>query len=140
MNNILHGELVKICPTASVTFAGTHHPPPHCAHIHCLISRNTQQALVNVSGCNFFHIEEYNSTPLLHKHFHFRHYFIKLPHYCYLLQSIYITEYWCEGSTSTVIPPISASDIMGQHNYNTGDVTFRAALVLNFNYGQAQTK
>ena len=41
-------------------------------------------------------------------------------------------EYWWEGSTSTAIPPTSASDIVGQH-YKVGDVTFRAALIrLNF--------
>lgn len=31
-----------------------HHPPPHCAHIHCLVSVKLQQRLMNVSGCHFF--------------------------------------------------------------------------------------
>ena len=31
-----------------------HHLPPHCTHIHCLVSVNIQQALMNVSSCNFF--------------------------------------------------------------------------------------
>jgi len=35
-------------------------------------------------------------------------------------------EYWWEGSTSTVIPPTSASDIIRQHN-KIGGITFRAA-------------
>ena len=30
------------------------HPLPHCAHIHCLVSKNVQQASMNVNGCNFF--------------------------------------------------------------------------------------
>ena len=38
-----------------------------------------------------------------------------------------VTEYWREGSTSTAIPPIFASDIMGQH-HKIGSVTFRASL------------
>lgn len=37
-------------------------------------------------------------------------------------------EYWWEGSTSTAIPPTSASDIMGQRNKLEG-TTFRAVLV-----------
>ena len=37
-------------------------------------------------------------------------------------------EYWWKGSTSTSIPQISASDVMGQHN-KIGGITFGAALV-----------
>jgi len=37
-------------------------------------------------------------------------------------------EYWWEGSTSTAIPPTSASDAMSQRN-KTGGITSRAALV-----------
>ena len=36
--------------------------------------------------------------------------------------------YWWEGSTSTAIPTISASDIVGQHN-KIGHISFRAALI-----------
>ena len=39
-----------------------------------------------------------------------------------------VVEYWCEGSTSTDVPPKSTSDIVHQHN-KTGGITFRAALV-----------
>ena len=28
----------------------------------------------------------------------------------------HVMEYWREGSTSTAIPPIAASDVMGQRN------------------------
>jgi len=37
-------------------------------------------------------------------------------------------EYWLEGSTFTVTPPTSTSDVVGQHN-NIGGTTFRAALM-----------
>jgi len=39
-----------------------------------------------------------------------------------------VMEYWWEGSTSTAIPPISASDVVGQHN-KIARVTFGAILV-----------
>jgi len=39
-----------------------------------------------------------------------------------------VVEYWWEGSTSTAIPPKSASDVMGQQN-TIGGITFGAALV-----------
>jgi hypothetical protein len=54
----------------AVATAEMHHPPPHCAHIHSLASINVQQTSLNVNGCNFFRIEEFNDTPLLCAHFH----------------------------------------------------------------------
>ena len=48
----------------AVVIAEMHHPPPHCFHIHCLDSINVQQMSVNVSGCHFFHIEEFNGTSM----------------------------------------------------------------------------
>ena len=54
----------------AVATAETCHPPPHCVNIHCLVSINVQQASLNVIGCNFFHMEEFSYTPLLHTHFH----------------------------------------------------------------------
>ena len=41
-----------------------------------------------------------------------------------------VTEYWWEGSASTVLPSTPASDVMGQQN-ETGGITFRAAFVDN---------
>jgi hypothetical protein len=41
-------------PHINVATAETHHPLPHCAHIHCLVSANVQQASMNVKGGNFF--------------------------------------------------------------------------------------
>ena len=39
-----------------------------------------------------------------------------------------VTEYWWEGSASTAIPPMSASDIMGPCNEIEG-INFGAALI-----------
>jgi len=38
----------------TISTAEMYCPPPHCAHIHCLVSINVQQASVNVSGSCFF--------------------------------------------------------------------------------------
>jgi len=37
-------------------------------------------------------------------------------------------EYWQEGSTSTVMPQTSTSNVVGQY-HRTGDITFGAAFV-----------
>jgi len=70
----------------AVATTETHHPLPHCANIHCLVSVNIQQASMNVIGCNFFCMEEFNYTPLLHTHFHIRRHFVRLPLCCHLSQ------------------------------------------------------
>ena len=49
-----------------------HHPPPHCADIHFLVSINVQPVLMNVSGCNFFCMVEFHYMLFLHTHFHVR--------------------------------------------------------------------
>ena len=72
MNKSLHVTLVTV------------HTSGHYAHIHCLVSLNVQPASMNVSGCNFFCMEEFSDTPLLHQHFHVRHHFIRLPLCCHL--------------------------------------------------------
>ena len=61
-------------------------------------------------------------------HLCFRCHSVRLPLCCHLSHSNK-TEYWWEGLTSTVVPPPSASDVMGQNN-KTGGITFRAALAL----------
>jgi len=45
---------------------------------------SVQQSSMNVSGCHFFHMEEFSSTPLLHMCFHVRYHFVKLPLCCHL--------------------------------------------------------
>ena len=73
MNKSLHAVLVKICingddPLLLLPLLSA--PPiPHCAHIHCLVFVNVQQALMNVIGCKFLHMEEFSCTSLLHTHF-----------------------------------------------------------------------
>ena len=42
------------------------------------------------------------------------------------------TEYWWEGSTYTVIPPTSVSDVVGQHN-KIGDNTSKADFIFEIN-------
>ena len=70
--------------TTDVTTAKTYHPLPHCAHVHYLVSINVQQVSVNVNGCHLFHMEEFNSTPLLHPHLHVRCHSVRLPICCHL--------------------------------------------------------
>jgi len=55
--------------TAAVTTAEMHHSLSHCTLNHRLVSTNIQQASMNANGCDYFCIEEFNSTPLLHTHF-----------------------------------------------------------------------
>ena len=52
--------------------AETLHPLLRCAHIHCLVFINIQQVSMNVSGGNYFRIDEFNSTPALHTLIHIR--------------------------------------------------------------------
>jgi len=51
----------QMWPTVAVITAETHHLPSHCAHIHCLVSINVQQVLINVNGYNFFFMEVFSS-------------------------------------------------------------------------------
>ena len=53
----------------------------------------------------------------------------------FVTQQQNVMEYWREGSASAAIPPISASDVVNQHN-KTGGITFRAALVHYFDNHQ----
>ena len=98
--------------------------------IHCLVSRNIQQKSITVNVCNFFCMEEFNFTPLLHTHFHVRHHFVTLPPP--LLPSVSwqnVMECWWEDSASTAISPPFTFDIVGPHN-KIGGITSRAALIL----------
>ena len=67
-----------------MTHCHCHHcwnaPPPAslCSHC-CLVSINIQQALMEVNRCNFFHMEEFSATPLLHPHYHDRCHSVRLP-------------------------------------------------------------
>ena len=103
-------------PTVAVTIAEMHHPPPHWTHIHCLVPRNIQQALINwmahlCTSMSDAHLSDCPSAAICH-------------------MATNVMEYWWEGSTSTAVLPASASDVVGEHNI--GDITFRAALIHNF--------
>ena len=87
----------------AVTTAETSHPPPHCANIHCLVSINVQQASMNVIGCNFSRMEEFNYTPLFHTHFRVRRHFVRLPHCCHLLHGNEI-EWNISGKVQPLLP------------------------------------
>jgi len=69
-HEVLH-QLCMAIPEHGLSFysdvatAETHHPLPHCALFHCLVSINIMQVLTHVSGCQFFPLEEFNATPLL---------------------------------------------------------------------------
>ena len=94
-----------------------HHPLPHCAHTHCLVSISAQQVSVNVNGGNFFCMEDFSDTPLLHTHF--IHTMLDAILSDSLSADICHMATECNGTlvgTSTAIPPTSASDIVGQHN------------------------
>ena len=103
-----------------VTTAEMHHPLPHCAHIHCWVSINIQQALMNISVCHFFCTEEFNVTPLLHTHFHVRCHFIRLPLCCHLS---YSNKMLTNSSSSPLLMVIRPEDL--QSNMATAEQTYQ---------------
>ena len=52
-----------------------------------LTSTGWSQVPMNVSKCNFVHMEQFSDTSLLHMHFHIRHHFFRLPLCCHLSYS-----------------------------------------------------
>jgi len=100
----------------AVTTAEKHHPSSHGTNIHCWVSINIQQELMNVSRLQLFHTAEFSDTPLLHIHLHVRRHWSDCPLLPSVTQQQPGMEYWWEGLISTVITPIAASDIMSQHH------------------------
>ena len=109
----------------TVVTAETHYPPPHCAHINCLVSINVQEfqrvPFFSLGGIQFHTFAPYavpcqipfcQTAPLLPS----------------VTQQQNVTEYWWEGSTSTSTPPTSACDSVGQNN-EIGGITSGAALL-----------
>jgi len=86
------------------------------------------QRSANVDECLFLHMEEFSDTPLLHMCLCVRCHSVRLPLCYHLSHSNKLMKYWWEDSTSTAVPPTSASDIMSQSN-NMGGITFGAALI-----------
>jgi len=107
-----------------------HHPSPHCAHIHSVVSINIQQASVNVDGCHFFPHERIQWHNFASTTVPGQTPFCQTPP---LLPSVTckqnIGKYWWEGSVSTTIAPKSASDVTGQP-HKIGGITFGAALYI----------
>ena len=112
MSNSLHGALGKICMSRGdpqSLSAEMQYPPPHCAHIQCLVSINVQQASI----CQWIHflfsawriqLDTFSAYTLP----------CQMPFYqtAHLLPSVSwqpnVIEYWREGSTSTAVAPTSA--------------------------------
>ena len=102
------------------------HPPPHCAHTHCLVSINIQEVSVNDNECHFFSIWKKSVTYL---------YFIHISLSDTILTDCSSAAICCkvtkhkgiavESSTSV---SATTSDVKGQHN-KIGDATFGAAFV-----------
>ena len=113
---------------STAAFAEMHHSPPYCAHIHCWVPINVQQALMNVNRCHFFCMEEFSVTPLLHPHFYVRCYSVRLPLCCHLSNGKkHVIEYW-RGVSASPAMPTSTSDVVGQENKICG-ITFGAILL-----------
>jgi len=61
-----HSWSSALAEATPVTTSETHHLPPHCAYVHCLVSIKAQRVLMNVSGCHFFPTWRNSITHLLH--------------------------------------------------------------------------
>ena len=106
----------------SVTTAETHHPTPHCAHTHSLVSTTILQVSMNVNGCHFFlhgEIQWHTSTSST----------LSYQTDISVTQQNNVMEYCWEGSTFTAIPSPTVPDVVGQQHSKIGGITFRATLV-----------
>ena len=63
-------------------------------------------------------------------HAHVGCHFVRLPLCCHLLHCNKMK--WNIGSTSTAIPPASASDVVGQHHNKIEGTTYGAAILQAF--------
>ena len=109
-----------------MSLSQVHTATPHCAHIHCFVSRN-QQALMNASECHFVHMEKFSSTPLFRTHFHVRRHFVRLPLCCHLSHRNNMLRN-IGHSASTAMVLTSTSDIVSQNN-KIGGINFKTALI-----------
>ena len=106
MNDSLHATLISICTNAGNPLSPLlkHYPVPHCANIHCLISKYIQKALISVSSCHFLCVKEFSDTSLFYRCIYVRCHFVTLPLCCCVTQQQHVSEYLWEGSASTAIP------------------------------------
>ena len=111
-----------------VAVADMHHPPPHCAHRHCLVSINIQQGLMNVN-VQFFATWR---NSVIHLCFTCTLVSVAILLNCPSAATCHTATkcdgYWWEGSPSTAIPPTSTSVVIDYHN-EIGSITFEAALL-----------
>ena len=108
MNKSLYATLIKVCSSGGdpLLLWPLLNTPPTTSHP--LFGLHKDSASIN--ECQWvllFQHEDFNSTPLLHLHFHVRHHSVRLLLCCHLAAK------WngilVEGSTSTAIAPTSAS-------------------------------
>jgi len=130
MNRSLHAMLIKICtskgdPLSLLLKCTTH---PSLCYIHCLVSTNVQQALMNINGHHFFFLEEFNDTLVPSIHTSMSDTVLsECPSAAICHTGTNVMGCWWEGSTCAAIPT-STSNVVGQHHKTEG-ITFRAALV-----------
>jgi hypothetical protein len=74
-------------------------------------------------------MEEFSDQPRLHMQFHVGRHFVDCSSAAICCTATKLKIYWQEVSTSTVISPASASNIMGKHN-KIGGIALRAPLVV----------
>ena len=87
------------------------------------------EASVNVSGYFFFfRMGEFSGTFALYALPCQTPFYQTAPVLSSVTQQQNVKGYWWEGSTSTAVPPTSASDAVGQHN-QIGGITFGASLI-----------
>ena len=133
MSKSLHPVLctahITICTSGGdLLLTEKHHPPTRCAHIHCLVSINIQQASIDVSGCNLFFMEEFSDTPFLHPHSMSNTVLSDCPS-----AAVCHTATKCSGILVGRFNICHTMDIylMGQH-HKIGGITFGVAIVYLF--------
>ena len=138
MNKSLNTTLIIVrmaicnvaCLSHIVITAETHHPPPHCANIHCFISIKCSTSVKECQWVQFFpyggiqfHIF---ASSLLPCQTSFCQIALLLPS---ATRQQNLMEYWKECSVSIAIPLTSAPDVVGQHN-KTGGIDFGTCFML----------
>jgi len=119
MTKSLYASLSKTCthwrwPTVSITTSQTQHPPLHCAHSHCLVFINGQQAVSPFFPCGGIQCHTFASHAFpCQTSFH-----QTAPLLPSVTQQQNGMEYWWEGSASTAIPPTSTNDNVDQNQKN----------------------
>lgn len=88
MSKSLHAMLIKICttggePLSLFATAYMHHPPPHCAHIHYLVSINIQRQWISVGAT----VSTWRNS---------------IPHFCFNTLLCYLSDCRCAAICPTI--------------------------------------